>query len=134
MNNHVTASVEFFFKGKKIAASVDIDLDQAMESAGELPALYPLLARAAELDLYSYEYEIMQAEEIVFSNASGIAADHVHDGVLDRESFTAAWREQQLLGQLQQIAQRHLSVDNLQQQPALKAALLEAWRLGKASS
>ncbi len=133
MNNQVTASVEFYFKGKKISAAIELDLDQHMQATGMLPDLYPLLARSAELDLYSYEYEMMQAENIVFSNARGMVATHIHDGVLDMESFSEAWKENRLIQQLQEIASQHLSVDDLQQQPDLKAALLQAYRLGKST-
>ena len=69
MSNHITASVEFYFKGEKFTAAIELDLDQHMQNAGKLPALYPLLAKAINLDPYSYEYEMMQAEVIFFNNA-----------------------------------------------------------------
>ena len=130
MSNHITASVEFYYKGEKLAATIELDLDQHMLAAGQLPNLYPLLAKALNLDLYSYEYEMMQAEDIVFNNAKGLAVEHLSEGLFDFESFDAAWTENTLLEKLQEIAQRHLSIDDLQQQPDLKKALLEACQLG----
>ncbi len=131
MSNHITASVEFYYKGEKLAATIELDLDQHMLAAGQLPNLYPLLAKALNLDLYSYEYEMMQAEDIVFNNAKGLAVEHLSEGLFDFDSFDAAWTEAKTLEQLQEIVQRHLSVDNIQQQPDLKNALLEAYQLGK---
>lgn len=131
MSNHITASVEFYYKGEKLTAAIELDLDQHMQATGQLPNLYPLLAKALNLDLYSYEYEMMQAEAILFNDAKGLVAKHSSEGLFDFESFKAAWAEAQTLEKLQEIAQRHLSVDNIHQQAELKNALLEAYQLGK---
>ena len=134
MSNYITASVEFFFKGKKIASSIELSLDQHMQTTGKIPALLPLLAKASNLDVYSYEYEMMQAEEMIFSNAQGLVAAYVHDGKFDMEAFTDAWIENRLFEELQKIAHQNLAVNNLQNQPDLKQALLEAYRLGENSA
>jgi hypothetical protein len=134
MSNYITASVEFFFKGNNISSSIELSLDPYMQSTGKIPNLFPLLAKAAGLDVYSYEYEMMQAEEINFSNAEGLVADFVSDGKFDIEAFTEVWMEIKLLEELQEIAHQNLAVNNLQNQPDLKKALLEAYRLGAASA
>ncbi len=131
MSNCVTVSVEFYFKGEKLSASIKLDLDRHMQTIDKFPDLYPLLARAINLNLYSYEYEMMQTETIIFSQAEGIAAEHINNGILDIEAFEAAWTENQLHEKLQLIARQYLSVDDINQQPELKNALLEAYRLGK---
>ena len=71
MSNFITASVEFYFKGEKHGASIELDMDQHMHASGELPDLYPILAKAMDLGAYSYEYEMMLAETIMFSDAKG---------------------------------------------------------------
>jgi hypothetical protein len=134
MKNYITASVEFYYKGEKITASIELDLDQYMQAGGQFPGLYPLLAQTLNLDIYSYEYEMMQAEDILFSNAKGMAAEHTHNGLFDREAFEAAWSESFIIKQLQQIAKKNLCIEDLQQQPELKNALLEAYNLGKKPS
>ncbi|MFV9615117.1 MAG: hypothetical protein ACNYZG_04125 [Gammaproteobacteria bacterium] len=134
MSNHITASVEFYFKGEKITSSIELDVDSHMQATGRLPDLYPLLARAINLGLHSYEYEMMQAENISYSNAKGLIAEHVNEGSFNFASFEAIWTEAQILDKLQDIAQRNLSVDDILQQTELKNALLEAYRLGKNSS
>jgi len=130
MSNHITASVEFYFKGKKFSPAIELDIDVHMQATGELPALYPLLSQSIDLDPYSYEYEMLQAETIIFSEAKGLIAQYVDAGQLDFEAFKTAWAEEQTLEKLQQIAQQHLSVDDITQQPDLKNALLHAYRLG----
>ncbi len=131
MSNHITASVEFYFKGEKHSASIELDMDQHMLASGELPDLYPLLAKAMNIGPYSYEYEMMLAETILFSDAKGLIADYVNNGILDHAAFNAAWTDAGIIEKLQQIAQRELSIIDLQQHPELKNALLEAYRLGK---
>jgi len=131
MSNHITASVEFYFKGEKITSSIELDIDPHMHATGQLPDLYPLLAQAINLGFYSYEYEMMQAEAILYNNAKGLIAEHVEDGLFDFDSFEAAWVEIQILDKLQAIAQDHLSIDDLQQHPKIKNALLNAYSLGK---
>jgi len=134
MSNFITASVEFFFKGNKISSSIELSLDQHLQTTGKLPDLFPLLAKASNLNIYSYEYEMMQAEEIMFNNAEGMVADYVNDDKFDIEAFIAAWTENRLFEDLQKIAHQHMSVNDLQNQPDLKQALLEAYRLGENST
>jgi len=133
MNNRVTASVEFSFKGQTIAASVELDLDACMQTANGIPDLYHLLATRNNIGLYSYEYEMLQAEPISYSNAEGLVAEYVKDGQLDQAGFEAAWREQSLMNALQDIAREKLQIDDLQNKPDLKAALLAAYQLGAGS-
>jgi hypothetical protein len=131
MSNHITASVEFYFKGEKLTSSIELALDPHMEATGELPELYPLLAQAINLGFYSYEYEMMQAEAIVYSNGKGLVAEHINEGCLDLETFRKIWLENSVIEKLQTIAQQHLPTEDLQQNSGLKNALLDAYRLGK---
>jgi hypothetical protein len=134
MKNQVTASVEFYYKGEKLSACVEVDLDHYLQTNGKIPALYPLLAQAIDLDFYSYEYEMMQVEPIIFSDARGLVADYVNDGKLDFDAFQSAFNQHAVIERLQAIAGEHMGIDDLQQQPELMNALLEAYQLGKAKS
>lgn len=134
MSNHITATVEFYYKGEKYTASVDLDLDQCMEKAGFLPELYPLLAQSINLGIYSYEFEMMQAEVILFSHARGLAIEYLSEDVFYFESFKLAWVENQVFEKLQEIAQKTLSIDDLSKQLELQNALMQAYRLGKMST
>lgn len=131
MKNIITASIHFSFKGENHSPSITLELDRYVETMGTLPDLYQLIAKENNFDLYSYEYEMMQAQEIVFSNAQGLVAKFINNGVLDFTAFKSVFEQQKALSQLQDIAEKHMQVKNLEQQPDLKEALLQAYRLGK---
>ncbi len=133
MKNTIDACVAFDFKGQHHELCVHLDLDQAMETAGILPSIYSLIARHNQIDTYSYEYEMMQAEEIQIRRATGAVKDFVHEGRLDVAAFENHWRESKALTALRDIARRTLGIDALDQQPALKEALLAAYQLGEAA-
>ena len=80
MSNQITASIIFSFKGVTHTPSIDLDLDEYMQKSAKIPDLYMLIAKAGNYDLYSYEYEMLQAEPISFSNAKGMVSDYVVDG------------------------------------------------------
>ena len=134
MSNHVTATIIFSFKGKTHSPALELDLDQYMQNAGHIPDLCPLIAKANNFDLYSYEFEMMQAEPITFSHAKGLVESYVTDGILDINGFESAWHEARLLSDLESIAQNHMAIDALDQHDELKNALLEAYHLGKKNS
>ncbi len=131
MSNHITASVEFYFKGKRHSASIELDMDQLMQTSGEPPDLYPILAKAMALGAYAYEYEMMLAETIMFSDAKGLIADFVSEGILDLAAFNDAWSESIFIEKLQDIAKQYLSIDDINQETNLKNALIAAYRLGE---
>jgi len=131
MSNYITASVEFYYKGEKHSASIELDMDQHMHASGELPDLYPILAQTMNVGAYSYEYEMMLAETIIFSDAKGLIADFVSEGTLDLAAFNDAWSESIIIEKLQDIAKQHLSIDDINQETDLKNALIAAYRLGE---
>ncbi len=131
MSNFITASVEFYFKGERYGASIELDMDQHMHASGELPDLYPLLATAMDIGAYSYEYEMMLAETIMFSDAKGLVTDFVSEGILDLAAFNDAWSESIVIEKLQDIAKQYLSIDDINQETNLKNALIAAYRLGE---
>jgi len=135
IKNNVTASVEFHYRGELYSASLTVDLDQLMEnktpeSPEILSSLHHLLATKMGIDKYSYQFEMLLGEDIYFDNAQGIVADYLQDERFDITSFEIAWRENKMLNELQSIATRLLDVTDLEQKPALKNALLEAYQAG----
>jgi len=131
MKNIVTASIHFSFKGERHSPAITIELDKYLLSTGKIPNLYPLIAKENNFDMYSYEYEMMQAEPIMFSDAQGLIENHIVDGQLNSDAFEAAWHEHRALEKLLQIAEQHMGVNDFSQHPELKAALLEAYNSGK---
>ena len=130
MKNTITASIHFAFKGENHTPSITVELDQYLVGGGTLPDLCMLIAKANNHDLYSYEYEMMQAAEISYSDARGLVADFVKDGQLDIIAFETAWNENKALEKLLIIAEAHLNIKDFDQHIELKKTLLEAYQLG----
>ncbi len=131
MKNSVTATIEFYFKGEKFSPSIRIDLNEHCQLNNGFPNLHALIASNNQIDHYSYEYEMMQAEIIKYSKADGLVADYIVNGELNIDNFITAWQEYQILKKLVLIAETHMDINNLEQHPALQNALLAAYKLGK---
>ncbi len=134
MNNRIDARMEFSFRGETLAPAGRFDLDALMQAEGDLPDFHRLLAKANAIDTYSYLYEAMEVCEIHFANATGLAARCVDQGRFDSARFRTLWREEQEWSGLRDIAERHLQISDLDASPALKAALLEAYELGRSEA
>lgn len=130
--NSIEARLEYSFKGRIFSLSTTIDFDSLFEQGLEIPPLHQLLAQQHHLDPYSYQYEVMLEAAIQFENPSGYVADYLHNGVLDMDGLRDRVETERLHGMLQSIAQRTLHIDQLESQPGLKQALIEAYELGKA--
>jgi hypothetical protein len=131
MKNSIDALIEFSYKGETYSLSSHIDLDQFMEQQSSLPSFHAILARDNRIDTYSYLYEVMAESEVQFANAQGIAINFLNGGDFDQEGFITAWQESRILGLLQPIAARELGITDLDQHQPIKAALVQAYRLGK---
>lgn len=134
MKNIITASIEFYFKGKKFSPSITIELDPLMQSSGRMPVLHPLIANQNNIDLYSYEYEMMQAESIKINHAEGLVASYVVNGTLDIAAFELAWHDQQILEKIQQLVKQHKITHLVQQHPEIEKILIEVYNLGEKSN
>jgi len=131
MKNIVTASIHFSFKGERHTPSITIELDRYINVTGSLPNLCQMIAKENNFDMYSYEYEMMQAEEIKYSDAEGLIQDFITDGALDIDAFTLSWQENKALNKLLSIAEEHLNIKDFSQHDELKQALMAAYLLGK---
>ena len=134
MKNTIVISAEFFFKGVKLSPSMMLDLDSHIHSNICIESLYPLLAKSNNIDLYSYEYEILLAEKLIFSDAKGLATPFLDNGIFDIDAFEQAVHDKHIIETVSSIASSILSVDDLDAQPVLKTALIEAYKLGQKSS
>jgi hypothetical protein len=132
-NNTVRARVAFSFKGETYELDSVIDLDRCLGEPGEAPDFHRLLAQAAGIDPYAYLYEVLESHEIEFSDATGVAARSCRDGRFDWKQFEEERSEEQDWQALGAIAERILGARDWDADPALKAALLAAYRAGKAS-
>jgi len=128
MHNTILASIEFYFKGICHDLSAVIDMDACMRHHDAIQYIYHTLASENGIGLYSHELDVMIMEDIEFSNPTGLVASFFNEGELDIDGFDAAWQEQKVVNTLQPIAKKHLGIDNLDEHPALKSALIEAFQ------
>jgi hypothetical protein len=131
-NNTVRARLSVSFKGENYELDSVIDLDGCLGEPGEAPDFHRLLARAAGIDPYSYLYEVLEAHEIAFSDATGVAARSCRDGRFDWTQFEQDRRDERDWLRIRAIAQPTLAARDLDTEPDLKAALLAVYRAGKA--
>lgn len=131
--NTVRARAAFSFKGETYDLATTIDLDECIDAAGDEPAFHPLLARAHGIDPYSYLYEVLESHEIEFSEPTGIAVHCCSDGHLDWHEFERRRHDEQDLLVVRTIAARTMGIADLDAHADLKAALLAAYRAGRAA-
>ena len=131
MNNVITITIKFDFRGKHFNPSAEFDLDEIMRNNGTIPDLHYTLASLNNIDHYSYEFEIMLAEEMQYSHAQGYASEYLHHNLFDKEGFSQRWHAEQQRCALQQIARQHMNIETLAQHPELHAALNAAYQLGR---
>lgn len=132
MKNTITACLPFSFKGEQHTPCYRIDLDGLMEKGQSFPQNLPrIIARENRIGYYSYEFEMLESAELIFDQATGLAKRfHNEKGEFDFEGFAEAWIVQNNLPRIQQIAQQEMEIENLDENPQLKSALLTAFRCG----
>lgn len=133
MRNRFTVTIEFSFRGETFELKAEVDLDEYMQQQDAIPPLHDIVAKRNRIDPYSYQYEMLLSEELQFSQVEGFAADYLHGNEFDAEGFAARWREERVHIITAQIARHVMGIDDLTTQPALKQALLEAYRAGQAA-
>ena len=131
MKNSIKATIEFDFKGERFTPSLNIDLDLHMQSIGRLPDLHGLIASANNIGIYSYEYEMLLAEDIKITDAQGMIKDYIVDGILNTEAFEAVWLEHKALEIIQTIVDKNMPLDDLQQHPEFIKTLLAIYKAGQ---
>ena len=131
MENRITANMVFYFKGEKLELSTTIVLDTHMEQGRSLHPLYNLLAHSNNIDVYSYEYEIMQQEEVFFTQAEGLAKEFLDNGIFNFEGFAQKWSEEKIMRELKFIVKHNMDIDDIDTVPGLKQTLLNAYYLSR---
>ena len=131
MKNTITITIPFSFKGKEFKPSSKINLDDFCQQNHDFNLLYHVVATENKIDNYSYEYEVLQASTLLFSDAEGVAESFLVDGVFDLEGFCNNIGEYRILGIVQKIAKDVLDIDNIEEHEQLKQALQQAYHAGK---
>jgi len=133
IKNSVTVGLAFDFRGQCFTPSININLDALMHKANGLSVneLYNMLAASIGLDAYRHEYDVMVTQDIVFSQATGLACQFIADGRLDFDGFIQAWQQQRIRKIVQSIAERHLNLSDLTQHDSIEQALIESYLAGR---
>ncbi len=130
-NNTVRARVAFSFKGETYHLDSVIDLDRTLGEPRAAPDFHLLLAKAAGIDPYSYLYEVLESHEIEFSDATGVAARSCRDGRFEWDQFAQDLSEERDWQAVRAVAEPLMGARDWDAAPALKAALLAAYRAGR---
>jgi hypothetical protein len=131
-SNTIRARMDFSFKAESYELDASIDLDRCLGDSDEAPNFHLLLAKSAGIDTYSYLYEVLESHDIVFSEATGVAAQSCRDGAFDWFRFARDAHDADDLDVVRAIAESTMGVADLDGRAELKAALLAAYRAGKA--
>ena len=65
--NQVTASISFDYKGQNFLLKNEINIDNIISHDDFFNSVYVFIAQENNIDLYSYQFEIMIDQNIVFS-------------------------------------------------------------------
>lgn len=130
MKDSIVARVEFSFRGVNYELESQLDLEHVLDKFLDLPSLHNVMAVEHDIDTYSYIFEVMELEPIIFRDATGRAADFLHDGEFDLEGYKALLGESEKMDTLRVIASIEMGIENLDKHPQLKSALMRAYQLG----
>lgn len=130
MKNSIVVTIPFSFKGEEFAPSSVINLDQFCEQGHKREALHQYVATKNKIDMYSYEYDVVESSTLQFSEPTGLATLFYKDGQFDLEAYKIHAEEVQLMMVLQDIALDVMGIADLEKHPDLKEALLRAYRKG----
>ncbi len=133
MNDSIRIHARFSFKGKIHQPEMVMDLDE-LAKIQHPNDLYAVLARKNDIDLYSYEYEMLQAEALVFDQPKGRAAAFMQNGKPDWKALHANGKRAQQMAKLSHLARQHMGIEKLSDIPGLEKTLLEAWEMGAGQS
>jgi hypothetical protein len=134
--------VLFSFRGETHEIETRIDLDHCLaearqggmaEAGAEAPDFHLRLAQAGGIDPYSYLYEVLAAQDLTFSDPTGLAAVCCHDGGFDWAAFVGCCEAAEQGARALEIANiAHQHGIELDAAPQVAAALWAAYRAGLA--
>ena len=129
--NTVTASIGFDFKGQHFSASTEIDVDNIIYHEDFFSSVYLTIARDNNIDIYSYQFEIMTDQNIAFSNEKGCAVGCIINGELDMKMLRENHQTKDYLTSIDKIISQHIPQNKRCKE--ITIAMKEAYLLGKKS-
>ena len=132
MKHSLHASLSFDYQGKSHTLLSVINIENIVSHEDFYQSVYLQLAQEHDIDLYSYQLEVMMDQAIQFSNAQGCAEGCIDDQSLNLELLRQRHEQVLRLEKIEIIAEKHLNSSEMTQ--GVKQALIEAYQLGKASN
>jgi len=133
MGSHsLLASLSFDYQGESYALQSVVDIENAISHEDFYHSIYMQLAHEHDINLYSYQLEIMMDQAIHFSDAKGCVEGCIENQSLDLELLRGCYEQVLCLEKIENVASKHLNSSEMTQ--GVKKALIEAYQLGKASS
>jgi len=133
VKNTIMVTIPFSFKGKEYSPSAIIDLDSYAQTHDNFNSIFHQVANENKIDPYSYEYEVLESSPLQFSEASGRAVDYLVNNSFDLTAFKEYLANREVDDVLLEIAKEEFNIKNLDNDLALKNALLKAYKAGKSS-
>ncbi len=132
MKNYLTVQITFSYQGVTYKPSSRIDLDRFLEKGEAIPEFYQIVAKENDIDLYSYQYEVMQVGQCQYLEATGLAEEFCSEDHFDIAAFEARWKQLNIEQKLAEIALKQMNIIDLDENKPLRQALLQAYQLGTA--
>ena len=129
--NQVTASISFDYKGQNFLLKNQINIDNIISHDDFFNSVYVFIAQENNIDLYSYQFEIMIDQNIVFSNEKGCATGCVINGDLDINMLRDKYQISEYLSKIDSIIRKNIPQEKRSKE--VKKAMIEAYLLGKKS-
>lgn len=130
--NAVTATIKFDYQGQHYDLKTAIDIDHLIHHENFFNSVYTSIAQANDIDVYSYQLEVMFDQGIHFSNEKGCVVGCVNDGNLDLDLLKENYKIAECIPKVELIMNQHFSKD--QHSEILTKALTAAYLLGKSGS
>lgn len=130
--NTVTATIEFDYQGKHYDLKTVIDIDHMIHHDDFFNSVCISIARANDIDTYSYQLEVMLDQEIIFSNEKGCVVECVSNGNLDLDLLKESHQKTEFLPKVELIMAQHIPKD--QHSEEITKALAAAYLMGKSDN
>ncbi|RUA06242.1 MAG: hypothetical protein DSY43_02455 [Gammaproteobacteria bacterium] len=125
--NTITANISFDYQGQHYSLKSTLDIDHIIHHDNFYQSVYLSVAKSNNIDLHSYQLEVMMDQSIVFTNEKGCVQGCVTDGILDLKLLREAHQKVECLPAIEPLIKK-FEVDN-----DIHSALVEAYLLGKKS-
>ena len=127
--NTLTAAIDFDYQGQHYALKNTFDVEHIIYHDDFYQSVYISIAKANDIDLYSYQLEIMMDQDIIFSNEKGCVVGCVNNGVLDLEKLKAVHQKIECLPKIERIIRQY--IPKSEHSENITQAMIGAYLLGK---